>query len=407
MKNFFEKVWNSIKESFKNFGSKVTDKETWKELPKNTGRKIVIGLRGEGGITFSAALIAIFIGFIFSFFLMLIFNASSALPGLGAIFTAGAGNFGKVVFYATPIIITGLSVGFAFRTGLFNIGATGQFTVGAFAAIYVGIYGTGIWEPIHWLVAVLAAMVAGAIWGLIPGILKAYFNVHEVVATIMLNYVAMLNVSRFIQDYTLGHNQDESAGVWDSALIPRMGLDKIFPDNNVTGAFWIAILAVIIVYIILQKTTFGFQLKAVGLNRDAAKYAGVNSKMNIVYAMTIAGLLSGLAGAVVVLSPALERISVAYILRPEGFDGIAVALLGVSNPFGILGAGLFFGYIKEAALPLQRVGFEKEIINMIISSIIYLSALAIVFKKYSSKLLKKLPDYNDDDAFQSEGGDEK
>ena len=194
----------------------------------------------------------------------------------------------------------------------------------------------------HWIVAVLAAILAGAIWGIIPGLLKAFLNVHEVVATIMLNYIAMYLVVLGVKETVFNSLRSESLSVHPNAAIPTFGLDKIFPDSSITGGLILAFIAVIIIYIILKKTTFGYQLKAVGFNRYAAQYAGINEKMNIVYSMAIAGALSGLAGAVVFLTQSGIHITTTYILLPQGFDGIAVALLGLSTPIGVLFAGIFF-----------------------------------------------------------------
>lgn len=363
--------------------------------------------KGDAGISFMASSFAILAGIAFSFLLMLTFEPGDAVEGVGIIMSAGfqegMTSLGNVVVKATPLILTGLSVGFAFKTGLFNIGATGQLTVGAFAAIYIGVHWTFL-GGFQWVFAVLGAIIVGAIWGVIPGILKAFFNVHEVVASIMLNYVAMYAVVRLVQDYTFDSTKSESAAVNANAVIPKMGLDYIFPDSSVTGGFFLALLAVLIIYIVLQKTTFGYQLKAVGWNKDAAKYAGINDKMSIVYAMAIAGALAGLAGAVIFLTTSGARIATTYILMPEGFDGIAVALLGLSNPIGVLGAGIFLGYIKVAGLYLQTLTFKKEIIDIIISSIIYLSALAVVFRSFSKWLVNKISPFDEGDANASEGG---
>ncbi len=383
-------------------------KNIWKKFTTAISRFF----HDDAGVSFLASTLAIFAGILFSFFLMLAFEPSDAFRGLSIILSAGfregMSSLGNVVVKSTPIILTGLSIGFAFKTGLFNIGATGQLTVGAFASIYIGVHWTFLPGYSHWMVAVLGAIIVGAIWGVIPGILKAFFNVHEVVATIMLNYIAMYAVSRMVQDFVFESLKSESQSVHPNAVIPKMFLDKVFPDSSVTGGFWLAILAVIIIYIVLNKTTFGFQLKAVGHNKDAAKYAGINEKMSVVYAMAIAGALAGLAGAVIYLTTSGAHISTTYILQPEGFDGIAVALLGLSNPIGILGAGIFLGYIKVAGLYLQTLTFKKEIIDIIISAIIYLSALSIVFKSLGRWLVKIIDRLNakDPEPVAKTGGDE-
>ncbi len=357
---------------------------------KNFLEKITNFPRTGTGESFFASFTAILGGVLFGFLLMLIFNPSEAFQGLTIILTGGfengASSLGSVLVYSTPIIITGLSVGFAFKTGLFNIGATGQLTMGAFAAIFVGVRWDFLPGNLHWMVAVLAAILAGALWGVIPGLLKAFFNVHEVVATIMLNYTAMYLVVLGVRKTVFNSSRSESTSVNPNAVIPTMGLDKIFPDSAITGGLFLAIIAVIIIYIVLNKTTFGYQLKAVGFNRDSARYAGINEKMNIVYSMAIAGALAGLAGAILFLTKSGLHIPTTYVLMAEGFDGIAVALLGLSHPLGILFAGIFFGYIKVGGFFLQALSFEKEIISIIIASIIYFSALAAIFKRLIRKI---------------------
>lgn len=356
---------------------------------KNILTKLSNFPRTDAGESFLSSIFAIVFGVLFGFLLMLVFNPTEAFDGLWIIlsggFEDGSSSLGKVLTHATPIIITGLSVGFAFRTGLFNIGATGQLTVGAFASIYIGVNWTFLPGDLHWMAAVLGAILAGAFWGLIPGILKAFLNVHEVVATIMLNYIAMYLVVLGVKKTVFNSLRSESLNVNPNAVIPKMGLDKIFPDSAITGGLFLAIIAVIIIYIILNKTTFGYQLKAVGFNRDASKYAGINEKMNIVYSMAIAGALSGLAGSIIFLTKSGIHIPTTYVLMAQGFDGIAVALLGLSNPIGILFAGVFFGYIKVGGFYLQALSFEKEIISVIVASIIYFSALSAIFKNIVRK----------------------
>lgn len=369
---------------------------------KKIFKKIIGFPQSESGENFISSFSAILFGVAFGFILMLIFNPAEAFEGLWIIlsggFEDGASSLGTVLVNSAPIIITGLSVGFAFKTGLFNIGATGQLTVGAFAAIFVGVNWTFLPGNLHWIVAVLAAILAGAIWGVIPGLLKAFLNVHEVVATIMLNYIAMYLVVLGVKETVFNSLRSESLSVHPNSAIPTFGLDKIFPDSSITGGLFLAFIAVIIIYIILKKTTFGYQLKAVGFNRYAAQYAGINEKMNIVYSMAIAGALSGLAGAVVFLTRSGIHITTTYILLPQGFDGIAVALLGLSTPIGVLFAGIFFGYIKVGGFFLQSLSFEKEIISVIIAAIIYFSALSAIFKKYVRKVFSSKKNSN--------GGDE-
>lgn len=342
-------------------------------------------------INLISATLAIFSGIMVGFIIMLFVKPGAAGGGLYTIllggFLDGREGLGDVLRYAAPIMLTGLSVGFAFKTGLFNIGASGQMAAGAFFAIYVGIKWT-FFGDFLWVVAVLAAILGGFIWGVIPGILKAHFNVHEVVATIMMNWLAVFG--SFIV-YTsagiVGGTTQNAQKVSSSAALPEFFLDVIFDNNRINIGIILAILAAILIHIILNKTTFGFELKAVGLNRNSAKYAGINSKRNIILSMGIAGALAGLAAAVLYLNVGGATYKIETYPIAEGFDGIAVALLALSNPLGIIASGLFFAYIKAGGLELQSWGFDQNLVGVITSAIVYFSALSLVFNKYSKKIL--------------------
>jgi len=350
-------------------------------------------MKNKKNIDFSAAISSIFaiiIGLFVGLIVLLLSNYRQAIPGFYTILTGslthGMKGVGQVFYYATPIILTGLSVGFAFKTGLFNIGASGQFIVGAFGAVYVGILFKGL-GSVHWIIAVLASVLFGAIWGSIPGILKAYFNVNEVIASIMMNYIGMYAVNWTVKGYKPLFNnlRNESKNVAVTAEIPKMGMDRIFPDSSVNGGFLIAILVVIIIYIVLHKTAFGYELKAVGYNRNASKYAGINERKSIILSMTIAGAVSGLAGGLLYLAGTGKHIEIVDVLAAEGFNGISVALLGVCHPFGILFAGIFIAFLTAGGFYLQLFEFSTEIIDIIIAVIIYFSAFALIVKTMISK----------------------
>jgi simple sugar transport system permease protein len=345
----------------------------------------------SNGVKTLSSIAAIIFGLLIGFIVMLIANPSVALPGFLTIilggFNGGLRSMGDTLYYGVPIVLTGLSVAFAFRTGLFNIGATGQLTVGAFAAVYIG-YNWTFLGPIHWIVALLGGMVAGAIWGAIPGILKAYRNVHEVVASIMLNYVGMYLVRILIMTFIYNSDSNEAYAPAESAMLPIMFLDKIFTRSSANSGIFVAILAVVVTHIILNKTTFGYELKSVGFNRDAAKYAGMNEKRNIVLSMTISGALAGLAGGVMflVVGKNMEPVNV---LLQEGFTGIAIALLGLSAPIGVFLAGIFYGSLQQGGYYLQTFDFEPQIIDIIIAVIIYFSALSLFMQRFVADFISK------------------
>jgi|GEM_PF-134024 len=375
-------------------------KKDQKEPLKLTTNELLALDISQSKVSIISSFLSIFMGLMVGLIIMMIVKPQSSFGGLATIlgggFIEGTKSLGDMMHYATPLILAGLSVGFAFKAGLFNIGGAGQIVMGGFMSIFIAVrlpeYADAMgwtWLPDGsiWIIATIGAMLVGAIWAAIPGLLKAYRNVHEVVSTIMMNYVAMYVVQILVKEFVYNSDKNESVSVPTQFRMPRFGLESIFSDSLVSGGIVFAIVTAIIMYILLFKTTFGFQIRMVGHNRHAAKYAGVNEKNNIIYTMLIAGALAGLAGATIYLSPAGRHIEVVSILVSEGFDGIAVALLGLSHPLGVLFSGLFFGYIKTGGFYLQSWGFDEQVINIIIASIIYFSALALIFRKRAIQLI--------------------
>jgi simple sugar transport system permease protein len=325
---------------------------------------------------------AIVVGLIIGLIILLIANPSKALEGFGWIIGGSLQSpkdIGNVLYYATPIIMTGLSVAFAFRTSLFNIGASGQFIMGAVGAVIVGVHGKFL-GSFQWVAALLASMVFGALWALIPGILKAFYNVNEVISFIMTNYIGMYLANILVRETVYHKLTNRSLPVAATANIPKMGMDKLFPESMANGGFIIAVLIAILVYILLNKTTFGFELKACGFNKDASRYAGINAKKNIVLSLLIAGALAGIGGGLLYLAGSGKYIYVEDVLAAEGFTGISVALLGMSHPIGTLFAGLFIAYITVGGSYMQLAGFVPEIIDIITATIIYFAAFALILR---------------------------
>lgn len=348
----------------------------------------------KGLLNFSSSILAIIAGIIFGFIILLISEPSQAINGFKIIlkggFEDGVVGISRLIYFATPIIMTGLSVGFAFKTGLFNIGASGQFIIGSFIAVYIGVKWTFLPPSIHWLVALIGAFIGGALWGALPGIFKALANVNEVISSIMTNYIAMYLVNILVKNNVYDKVKNQSVEVAKSAVIPKIGIEKIFEGSTINLGIIIAIISVIIIYIILEKTTLGYELKACGQNPDASKYAGINAKRNIILSMLIAGGLAGIGGGLMYLYGAGKYIQVLDIISPEGFTGISVALFGQSNPIGILFAGLFIAHIRVAGTNLQLFGYAPEFIDIMISSIIYFGAFTLLFKETAIKIAKKL-----------------
>ena len=340
----------------------------------------------------SASVLAILAGLLAGFVILLIANPQNAFLGLVTILKGGWNNgmkgVGQVLYYATPIIMTGLSVGFAFKTGMFNIGAAGQLMVGGFVSIYVGATWTFLPGALHWMVALIMGMLAGMAWGTIVGLFKALLNVNEVITSIMLNYIGMYLINFTVKNSHLYDPlKNQTVNVAASAVIPKGGLDELFyimkgrlrDVSSVNAGFLIAVGFAILIYIILTRTTFGYEMKACGYNPFASRYAGISEKRAIILSMAIAGALSGTAGALMYLAPASGmHIHVAEVLAPEGFNGIAVALLAMSNPIGIIFTGLFIAHITVGGAYLQSLRYVREVVEVIIGLIIYFSAFALL-----------------------------
>ena len=340
-----------------------------------------------------SSVLAIIVGFVFGFLILLISNPQNAFSGFVTIlsggFAGGLRGVGDVFYYAVPVMLTGLGVAFAFKTGLFNIGGPGQFIFGAYCAVFVAIKFTVLPGILKWIVPIIAAMIGGALWAAIPGLLNAYFKVNIVIGTIMMNYIGMYLTNYFIKLTVYDSTKNTTLPVPSGSTLPTGGLDKIFPASSINIGIYIALLAVVIIYILLEKTKLGYELKACGYNRDAAKYAGMNEKRNIIVSMMISGALMGLGGAIMYLSASGNYIAVVEVLAPEGFNGIPVALLALNNPLGVFFSAIFISYIRVAGFYMQSHGFVPEIIDIIISTIIYFSAFALVLRGIITKAMLK------------------
>lgn len=340
--------------------------------------------------SFSSALMAIAIGLIFGFLVMLVAAPENAVAGLRYIILGGFNKIGNVFYFATPILMTGLAVGFAFKMGLFNIGASGQYTMGMFFALYVGF----MWDlppSIHWVAAIFAGMLGGMLWGIIPGIFKALMNVNEVITSIMFNYIGMYLVDMWIQGSSKMYisTMTRTNYLPDEVQIPSLGI----AGSNVNWGIIIAMGIALILYITLQKTTFGYELKATGFNKYASEYAGMKGKTNIIITMTIAGGLAGLGGAFSILAPsAIAGSSMTYepinMIAANGFNGIAVALLGSSHPIGIIFSSLFISHIQRGGTLASLVGYKPEIIDVVIGIIIYFSAFSMIMNETLVNIFK-------------------
>ena len=299
-------------------------------------------------------------------------------------------NMGDMLFRATPLILTGLSVAVAFKTGLFNIGAPGQYLMGTAATLMLalGIPSEVVPTPVIWVIAFLGGMLAGALWGCIPGLVKAFLNINEVLACIMTNWIAANLVTWMFEGSNFRNLVENTKSgyiyktTYNGVQTAKLGLDKIFPGSQVNAGIIVAIVMAVLVYILMNKTTLGYQLKACGANRHAARYAGIADKRNIVLSMAIAGSLSGAAASLYYLSGNTEFFWSTYQSLPAiGFNGIPVALLAASNPIAVVFTGCFMSMLDIVGLQLTNLtAYNEYITDVIIAVIVYLSAFSLVIK---------------------------
>ena len=372
---------------------------------KNKNKKSSAGLK-----SLSASLLCIFGGIFVGFVVLVllsIFNPrigfAEAVRGilivLGGPFSGGGNSlfqFGNMLFNATPLILTGLSACIAFKTGLFNIGAPGQYLMGAMVTLIVSlsIPSTAVPSPVIWLLALICGTLTGALWGAIPGFFKAYLNVNEVIVCIMTNWIAanvvswVFNGSKFINVAESKVNFIMKTEV-NNIATATFGLDKIFSGGSVVSyvdaSIFLAICVAIALYVVMNKTTFGYELKACGYNRDGAKYAGMNEKRNLLLAMAIAGGLAAMGASIWCLNGHQDFKWETYQTLPvDGFNGIPAALLAGNNPIGIIFTAIFLKYINVGGSNLAaNTAFNEYVSQLMVAMIVYFSG----FARYISMLL--------------------
>ena len=297
------------------------------------------------------------------------------------------------IVYATPYIATGLSVAFSFKTGVFNIGAEGQFVVGSMSACVVGILLADLPPFVLIPLCFLAAALAGALWGTIVGILKTRWGINEVLSMIMFNWIAFF-LSNYIAGFHAIHSEGNAEATRNISENARIIFSKDFISrlNLCPTANWGILLAIILtvaVYFVIEKTTLGYELKAVGFNKSAAEYGGINVNRSILTSLAISGALAGIGGALLLLGMG-GRISVFSSQEGYGFAGIVVALIGVTNPFGVFAAGLFYGAMTFGGSKLNLVGAPTQVVNIIMGTIVFFIAISSIFS-YLKNLKKDKP----------------
>lgn len=338
----------------------------------------------------AVALMAVFLGLLAGALFMAL-AGNNPLQGYLYLVRGGMMNaerFGNTLATATPLILTGLSVAFAFKTGLFNIGAAGQMLIGGLAATAVGLT---LDLPKLFLLplVVIAATLGGAVWGLVPGFLKARFNVHEVVASIMMNWIAYWTIYYIIPGYFKGaYLETESRKIPDAASLKVDWLTELFNGSYINLGFFLAIIAVMMIAFLLNRTVCGYELKAVGFNRHASEYAGINAERNIILSMIISGALAGLGGAVFYVGYA-SNMQIG-VMPSQGIDGIAVSLLGVNSPWGVFVSAIFFGMLHSGKGFMNAMTkIPPEIADTIIATIIYFSAAAVLIERLWERVTKR------------------
>lgn len=352
-------------------------------------------------------ILTVIIGLVFGALVMLVFNFDP-IAGYKALYTGAFGTpfaTGQTIRAATPLIFTGLGFAVASTAGFFNIGLAGQALAGWLVSVWIGVSFPEGPKLIILPLAVLGGMAAGALWAAIAGFLKAFFNTSEVIVTIMLNYVAVY-ISDYVVRNVMTDRMDRSPFVGENASLDIQWLTDITKGSTIHAGIFLAIIGVFIVYILMKRTTVGFEFEAVGLNRHAANYAGMNAKKNIVLAMVISGGLAGLGGVMSGLGE-FGNIFMQNGVAPDiGFDGMAVALLGANNPIGVLFSAFLFGALKTGGnlMPLAaRV--PQEVVDIVTGSIIFFVGSSYIITYFLDKRQKPVM-ANKEVITKTEGGDE-
>ncbi|MCA9867140.1 MAG: ABC transporter permease [Anaerolineae bacterium] len=344
---------------------------------QDKGKDRAIGAVRRIWRSISVPLVAVLLGLLIGGILLFV-SGANPFEAYGALIKGAFGTpvaVQRTLEKATPLVFSGLAVAFAFKAGLFNIGAQGQLLIGAIVAAYVGFAIEGLPAIIHAPLALLIGGLAGALYGYIPGVLKVYTGAHEVIVTIMLNYVA-INITDYLadgpwKDLSPGNVVARTPKIQPSAEIPILG--------NIPLGFIFAVLAAIIVWWLLYRTTLGYEIRTVGLNASAAQYAGIRVARMVILTMMISGFLAGFGGAV-------ETLGIVGRYQPGfnaglGFDGITVALLGKTSPFGVIPAALLMGAMRAGASQMQfSAGVAKEITDVITAFILFFVAADVIVK---------------------------
>jgi simple sugar transport system permease protein len=295
-------------------------------------------------------------------------------------------TFAETLLSSTPLIFGGLAVAVGFRCGLFNMGVEGQIVLGGLVAAYIG-YAWPLPPGIHLLVALLGGTIIGAFWGAIPGYLKAFHRIHEVITTIMLNYIAFAIASYMVA--VGGPMKAEGQLPTSPKILESAMLQRILPGTRLSSGIFIALFVTVLIYFFLFQTRLGYKLRVVGFNAEAAEFAGISSKFMTIFAMFISGGLGGIAGAVEVLGVHYrfyENFSPGY-----GWDAIAVALLGLLHPVGVVAAALLLGALRSGSVAMQALAnISKDMVYILTALIIFFTAMNQTMRPFLERRLSRL-----------------
>ncbi len=342
-----------------------------------------------------ASLICIILGLLIAFIVLVIINPSSAFSSIMNIIknffwfkspVSRLKYFGETLVKMVPLLMCALAVLFSYKVGLFNIGTPGQYCAGICAALYAALK----WQW-GWLPCLLFAMVAGALLASIVGVLKAYLNVNEVISGIMLNWICLYFTNAVLTGVKNPSSKDtlSIASVNKSALLPTLGLDKLFKDKYVTIAIPIAIIIAVLIMVILDKTKFGYELKATGINKNAAKYCGMMEKRNIIVTLVISGALAGLGAAFYYLTDFEQWAVTSSTVPGMGFNGIAATFLGGLNPIGTIFASYFIQHITAGGAFVDLTKYSSQITDLISALIIYLCGFVLFMKTFMNNIIRR------------------
>ena len=352
-------------------------------------------LKKEATKTVITSLWCALIGLIVGFILLLCINAKNAPYGMASVL----GNYlifsnaqdrlhylGQTLAKTAPLIAMSLSILVSYKAGLFNLGGSGQYAIAVIVISFLGLEDAANWP---WWIVMIIAMLAAAAWSMISGALKAFFNVNEVISGIMLNWIALYIANGVLTSnptvWDTSHSQSKIISETSNGFIPSIGLNNIFAGNSIVGLGMIIIIVIAIaIFILFKKTTIGYELKVMGLNKDAAHYAGINKVKSILIATAISGALAGLAASLS-LQNGFTSWKLSSVPPDIGFQGISAAFLGGLHPIGVIFSSYFIVHISEGGSMITDLGFSPETASIMTSLIIYLSGFVAFIKEFISK----------------------